>query len=82
MELKMHLIPLQQQQKMQDMFKREVQLLAQIDHGSIPNVTDYFVYQDQHCMIMDKVAGEDLKRMLDDKEFTEEEVIDISRQLL
>ena len=42
-------------------FRREATLLASLRHHNLPRVTDHFILGDQQYLVMDFVAGEDLK---------------------
>ena len=46
-------------------FKREAVLLASLRHGNLPRVTDHFVIGSRQYLVMDYVAGEDLKTRLE-----------------
>ncbi|MCX6026587.1 MAG: protein kinase [Chloroflexi bacterium] len=46
-------------------FKREAVLLASLRHGNLPRVTDHFVLGSRQYLVMDYVAGEDLKTRLE-----------------
>ncbi len=53
------------QPKYVELFQREAQVLAQLNHPGIPNVEadDYFIYQPEnvqeqvHCLVMEKIEG-------------------------
>ena len=46
-------------------FKREAVLLASLRHANLPRVTDHFVIGSRQYLVMDYVAGEDLKTRLE-----------------
>jgi eukaryotic-like serine/threonine-protein kinase len=46
-------------------FKREAVLLASLRHSNLPRVTDHFVIGSRQYLVMDYVAGEDLKTRLE-----------------
>jgi Tol biopolymer transport system component len=46
------------------LFKREATLLASLRHHNLPRVTNHFIIGDQQYLVMDFVAGEDLKERL------------------
>ncbi|MBK9709975.1 MAG: protein kinase [Kouleothrix sp.] len=45
-------------------FEREAQLLARLEHPALPKVTDYFVDDDGHFLVMDFVDGKELASLL------------------
>jgi serine/threonine-protein kinase len=55
--------PLVQQSR--DQFYREASVLAQLDHPTLPKVSDYFADGSLDYLVMDFVPGEDLKTMMD-----------------
>lgn len=68
--------------ELEKMFKREVQLLAQLNYPAIPGIIDYFEYNDQHCLVMDRVQGKDLKELRFEREFGSAEIFSIAIELL
>ena len=46
-------------------FYREASVLAQLDHPTLPKVSDYFSEEDRDYLVMDYVPGEDLKALMD-----------------
>lgn len=46
-------------------FYREASVLAQLDHPTLPKVSDYFADGDRDYLVMDFVPGEDLKTLMD-----------------
>lgn len=53
-----------QRQKAIEDFQREGQLLASLEHPSIPTVYDYFVNNDRYYLVMKYVPGGDLAKKL------------------
>jgi serine/threonine protein kinase len=49
-----------------EQFRREAEVLAQLDHPNLPRVSDYFSINERDYLVMDFVAGQDLKRIVDD----------------
>ena len=47
-----------------DAFRREAQLLATLDHGNLPRVSDYFAEGGKHYLVMDFVQGSTLEQVL------------------
>jgi len=46
-------------------FYREASVLAQLDHPTLPKVSDYFSDDDRDYLVMDYVPGNDLKSLMD-----------------
>ncbi len=46
-------------------FYREASVLAQLDHPTLPKVSDYFSDEDRDYLVMDYVPGDDLKTLMD-----------------
>lgn len=46
-------------------FYREAAVLAQLDHPTLPKVSDYFSEEDRDYLVMDYVPGDDLKTLMD-----------------
>lgn len=70
----------------QEQFYQEASTLAQLDHPSLPKVSDYFSHQGREYLLMDYVPGQDLKQIMDEArdkgEFLpEEHVLDWARQM-
>jgi len=55
--------PLDKQQAV-DAFRREAQLLATLDHGNLPKVSDFFTEGGKHYLVMDFIQGQTLEQML------------------
>ena len=47
-----------------EQFYQEASTLARLDHPNLPKVSDYFSESDRDYLVMDFVAGRDLKEML------------------
>lgn len=47
-------------------FRREAEMLAQLDHPNLPRVYDYFSVDARDYLVMDFVPGQDLKSIVDD----------------
>ncbi len=57
-------------------FKREAEILATLDHPSIPKIYDYFGFGDRAYLVQEFIQGEDLEAMLNGtKEFLDPEQI-------
>lgn len=52
-------------QQSRDQFYREASVLAQLDHPTLPKVSDYFAEGNLDYLVMDFVPGEDLKTLMD-----------------
>lgn len=70
----------------QEQFYQEASTLAQLDHPSLPKVSDYFSQDGREYLLMDYVPGQDLKEIMDEArgrgEFLpEDEVLGWARQL-
>jgi eukaryotic-like serine/threonine-protein kinase len=71
----------------QEQFRREAAILAQLDHPALPKVSDYFVLRGNDYLVMDFVAGPDLRQLIDearaaDRLLPEEQVLGWLDQLL
>ena len=55
--------PLDRQQAV-EAFRREAQLLATLDHGNLPKVSDYFTEGNKHYLVMDFIQGRTLEQVL------------------
>lgn len=49
-----------------DQFLREASILAQLDHPTLPKVSDFFTDGNREYLVMDFVAGQDLKQITDE----------------
>ena len=70
----------------QRQFHQEASILARLDHPNLPKVSDYFSQEDRDYLVMDFVAGPDLKEIVDDAHrqhrfLSEERVLTWARQL-
>jgi serine/threonine-protein kinase len=65
-------------------FLREAQVLAALHHPNLPRVTDYFIEDDRHYLIMDYIEGQALLDMLiaNQRGFPEDLVLEWADQLL
>lgn len=54
------------QQQLREQFHREAIALANLDHPNLPKVFDYFSENGRDYLVMDYVAGPNLKEVLDD----------------
>ncbi len=59
-------LPPETQQQARDQFYREASVLARLDHPNLPKVSDYFSEGDRDYLVMDFVAGRDLKTIMDE----------------
>jgi serine/threonine-protein kinase len=50
----------------QDQFHREASVLARLDHPNLPKVSDFFDDGGRDYLVMDFVAGHDLKQVMDE----------------
>jgi len=50
----------------QEQFRQEASTLARLDHPNLPKVSDYFSHEGRDYLIMDFVAGQDLKALVDE----------------
>lgn len=53
-------------QQAQEQFRREASILARLDHPNLPKVSDYFTEFDREYLVMDFVAGRDLREILNE----------------
>ena len=56
----MHHCPLDKHRAV-DVFRREAQLLATLDHGNLPKVSDYSTEGGKHYLVMDFAQGRTLE---------------------
>jgi len=63
----------------QEQFHREASILARLDHPNLPKVSDVFVERGRQYLVMDFVAGRDLRQLMEEKrrrgEFLEEQQV-------
>ena len=76
------------EQKMQEMFKREAEILSKLHHSGLPKVIDYFTVPDEkgrllYYLVMTCIEGEDLESFLSSKSLPLplDEVIDYALQI-
>lgn len=50
--------------KAKEMFEREANLLAKIDHPGIVKVRDYFIEDARHYLVLDYLNGQDLRQLV------------------
>ncbi|MEQ8187703.1 MAG: protein kinase [Candidatus Eremiobacterota bacterium] len=48
-------------------FQSEVKLLSELHHVNLPRVTDYFICNERHYLVMDFIEGLDLESLLTEK---------------
>ena len=80
-------LPEAAQQQAREQFHREASILARLDHPNLPKVSDFFADGDRAYLVMDYVAGQDLKTVMDEARrggriLPEAEVLDWAGQLL
>ncbi len=75
--------PAQQQEDVRN-FKREVALLAHIDHPLVPTVTDHFQEGSRYFMVQEYVEGENLEERMDriNQPMKEREVLEYASEVL
>jgi serine/threonine-protein kinase len=59
-------LPPEAQQQAREQFYREASVLARLDHPNLPKVSDYFTDGGRDYLVMDFVAGRDLKALMDE----------------
>jgi len=74
-------------QQIQSQFHREASILARLDHPNLPKVSDYFAQDSRDYLVMDFVAGQDLKDAMDQARqkgqmLSERQVLDWAKQIL
>jgi tRNA A-37 threonylcarbamoyl transferase component Bud32 len=72
-----------EQQEAENKFRREAELLANLNHPGIPQVYEYFIEQNRYYLVMQFVEGENLEDRLQrlGGPLTEMEVLAYARQL-
>jgi len=70
-------------QRAVDAFRREAQLLATLDHGNLPKVSDYFTEGGKHYLVVDFIQGRTLEQVLHSAAgfLAEDEVVSWATQL-
>ena len=53
--------------QVQQQFHREASVLARLDHPNLPKVSDYFTEGGREYLVMDFVAGRDLRQVLEEE---------------
>lgn len=59
-------LPPELQTQAQQQFYREASILARLDHPNLPKVSDYFTEGGREYLVMDYVAGPDLRQILEE----------------
>ncbi len=59
-------LPPELQAQAQQQFYREASILARLDHPNLPKVSDYFTEGGREYLVMDYVAGPDLRQVLEE----------------
>ncbi len=59
-------LPPELQAQAQQQFYREASILARLDHPNLPKVSDYFTEEGREYLVMDYVAGPDLRQILEE----------------
>jgi serine/threonine protein kinase len=78
--------PRERLEQTQAQFHREASVLARLDHPNLPKVSDYFLHDGRDYLVMDFVAGRDLRDLLEEargqgKFLPEEDVLTWAEQL-
>ncbi|MCA9917879.1 MAG: serine/threonine protein kinase [Anaerolineales bacterium] len=70
-------------QQAQSQFLQEASILAQLDHPSLPKVSDFFTENGRDYLVMDFVTGKDLRQLLKDNEgpLPEEKILSWAEQI-
>jgi serine/threonine protein kinase len=56
----------QRHEQIQAQFHREATVLARLDHPNLPKVSDYFLEGGRDYLVMDFVAGQDLRELIEE----------------
>src|SRR5271155_716961 len=67
---------------MKERFRREIQLLASLNHPNIAGLHNAFYFQDQLIMIMELVQGEDLRARSRNARIPLPELMNYTQQVL
>ncbi|MGB0388482.1 MAG: serine/threonine protein kinase [Ardenticatenaceae bacterium] len=69
---------------LQEQFERQTQICTQLRHNTLPNVSDYFIYEGCEIFVMEYAIGDDLGTLLREQEraFSYEKVLEWGNQLL
>lgn len=75
------------QQQAQEQFLQEASILARLDHPNLPKVSDFFHEDDRDYLVMDFVAGKDLRQISQEtwgsgEPLSEEQVLRWSEQIV
>ncbi len=64
-------------------FEREANILATLNHPSIPRIYDYFTFEERSYLVLEYIHGKDLEAILNEKEefIPEDQVIDWAIEL-
>ncbi|RME43432.1 MAG: serine/threonine protein kinase, partial [Caldilineae bacterium] len=54
------------QEQIQAQFHQEASILARLDHPNLPKVSDFFFYNGRDYLVMDYVAGRDLREIIEE----------------
>lgn len=57
---------MEEHKKAVDDFRREAEVLANLDHPAIPSIYDYFIEEDYYYLVMKCVGGKDLEKILEE----------------
>ncbi|MGD1994666.1 MAG: protein kinase, partial [Anaerolineae bacterium] len=60
-------LPLDAREQAHEQFYREASTLARLDHPNLPKVSDYFTAGGREYLVMDFVAGRDLRQLLEEE---------------
>lgn len=70
------------EQKAMEMFNREAQLLARLDHPGIAKVYDHFIEKGRHYLLLQYIHGQDLRQRVQEKgPLAEPVVLDYASQV-
>lgn len=80
-------MPPEMLQQAQSQFLQEASILAQLDHPTLPKVSDFFTDDGQDYLVMDFVPGKDLKETLEEsrtngRPLTEKQVLRWGQQII
>ena len=74
-----------EQEEAKKWFKREAKLLAGLDHGNLPTVSDYFISNGRYYLIMTFVEGKDMETILEEEGnpgISEERAVNTAKEVL
>lgn len=79
-------VPTELREQGREQFYREASVLARLDHPTLPKVSDFFSEGDRDYLVMDFIAGDDLKTVMDQarkegRTLPVEEVLSWAKQL-